>query len=524
MSQRALPASANVRYLKNEAKALLRECRTGRPPAIERLIDQGGNPDRFSLKDVQNVIAREYGFAGWREMRGSLTGDDLDFFDAERVLPFLSALRDRDVVAVERCLERDPEIVDARFQWSHLGLSGQALDAAVRARSAAEEDDVTAIQKLAMSQYVGDRLATRDEAVTTHALLRLLVAYGGDVNADCGFGGNHSAVEIAAWEGDVETLEILIDAGADLAGDVGLRAIRTAANHEGVERIEYLAARGVDVSPAIWIRAGMNDRFFAAVAADASILRHRDGLGMTPLDVACDLMGYNFEWSDEFGAASAAARRMVDMGAEVDVFAAATLGRVERLRSLLAADRARRDASVNEHPPLWFAAAGNQPASARALLDAGANPNSGRALHLAASVDRTAVFRVLLDAGADLTDEIMAISTWHSRDTSLVVLALERGGNPNAENGFGAIHWPSWQNHPEHVRILLAAGADPNLRAPARNGDAPLHFATRHAAVVEVLLAAGGDPHLQNANAISPLEKAEQEGASDTAALMRAAR
>ena len=67
---RPLPPLPNLEFEHKEAKALLRQLRTGEPDALARArarhpaIDASA-PARIRLADAQLVIAREYGFTSW---------------------------------------------------------------------------------------------------------------------------------------------------------------------------------------------------------------------------------------------------------------------------------------------------------------------------------------------------------------------------------------------------------------------------------------------------------------------------
>ena len=82
MSSPSLPARPNLEQLKKQAKDLLRTYRLGYPPALLRFrqslprladgpVDYVSLPS-LSLRDAQTVVAREYGFANWGEMKAHI--------------------------------------------------------------------------------------------------------------------------------------------------------------------------------------------------------------------------------------------------------------------------------------------------------------------------------------------------------------------------------------------------------------------------------------------------------------------
>ena len=138
------------------------------------------------------------------------------------------------------------------------------------------------------------------------------------------------------------------------------------------------------------------------------------------------------------------------------------------------------------------------------------------------------VMRVLLDAGAQPT-------RWHAEGETLplmmrrkrarasveaVQLLLSRGSFVNATDPFQeetALMWASAEGHLDVVKTLLAAGADPNLKAHVstltehKNADYPsggftaLMFAVRngHEDVASALVAGGADLKLTNADGLT---------------------
>src|SRR4051794_29058715 len=88
---RALPARPNLEYLKNEAKRRLDAARPTNP--------------RLKLADVQFQLAREYGFARWRELKARIEQDPSaagpdpvgDWVALDRMLPVALHVRRTDL-------------------------------------------------------------------------------------------------------------------------------------------------------------------------------------------------------------------------------------------------------------------------------------------------------------------------------------------------------------------------------------------------------------------------------------------
>lgn len=141
----------------------------------------------------------------------------------------------------------------------------------------------------------------------------------------------------------------------------------------------------------------------------------------------------------------------------LDVFEAATVGDVARLRDLL-----------DEDPSLVRAQSSDQ----------------GTALHFAAFFAQPDAVRTLLERGADVhtvSPTFGNVTPLHSgaagKSLDVVRALLEAGADPNARQsgGFTAIHAAAQDGNADMTRDLLAHGADPNTEA--EDGRTPLALA-----------------------------------------------
>lgn len=155
---------------------------------------------------------------------------------------------------------------------------------------------------------------------------------------------------------------------------------------------------------------------------------------------------------------------------QLNIYEAATLGRAGRLKTILGQSRLR----VNEPGPEGFTPLG-----------------------LAAFFGHADAAKVLLDHGAAVND----------KDRS-------RFGNTALDAAVAA-------NSPDVVRILLAAGADPNVRDSADY--TPLHKAAQHGnlAIVRMLLEHGADASAGRKGGGTPGSEAEAKGHADVADFLR---
>jgi ankyrin repeat protein len=108
---RPLPSNPNLDMQRKLAKALARGYWRGAPEAIERVHALHPKPPAardFILSDAQLVIAREYGFAGWPQLKRkieSLTKSPAELFKA--------AVEAGDVDDVRQLLQSNPDLVAA---------------------------------------------------------------------------------------------------------------------------------------------------------------------------------------------------------------------------------------------------------------------------------------------------------------------------------------------------------------------------------------------------------------------------
>src|ERR1700722_19581953 len=88
MKSQQLPERANLAQLKKQAKTLLRAARAKDPDALQRFqalpaLAQMAATDpgvmNLALHDAQFVIAREYGFKSWKELREHVEERSLGF-------------------------------------------------------------------------------------------------------------------------------------------------------------------------------------------------------------------------------------------------------------------------------------------------------------------------------------------------------------------------------------------------------------------------------------------------------------
>lgn len=165
---------------------------------------------------------------------------------------------------------------------------------------------------------------------------------------------------------------------------------------------------------------------------------------------------------------------------------AAADGRLAEVRSLLAAGADANAVGADQETALLLAARGGHHEVIEALLAAGARPDARRwngetALHAAAA------------SGAASAVELLAA---HFPDR-----------NPReSRRGQTPLHYAAGAGSVEVIRVLLKAGADVNARS-AGGATALWHAAQgAHAPAVDLLLASGADPELRGPEESRPVQ------------------
>ena len=104
---RELPAKPNLEHLKKQAKELLHDLQLRKPAAVERFRSLAINATLADAKlaDAQYVLARDYGFANWPNLKEYV--DSLTLTPREQLA---AAVRASNSQQVARVLEGHPEL------------------------------------------------------------------------------------------------------------------------------------------------------------------------------------------------------------------------------------------------------------------------------------------------------------------------------------------------------------------------------------------------------------------------------
>ena len=341
--------------------------------------------------------------------------------------------------------------------------------------------------------------------------VRLLLKQRIDVNAVQGDGA--TALHWAAHRDDLAIADLLIRSGAraGVANDVGATPLHLACTNRSAAMVGRLLSAGADVNAALMngetvlmtcARAGDAGAVKALLARGADVnAKERDHRQTALMWAAAqrhpEVVRLLIEARADIRARSLAYPQTV-VGEQTQ-----RAGREELNYTVL-----RGGAT-----PLLFAARVGELESANLLLRAGADPN---------------------DSQPDGVSVLVAAA--HSGNGPVAALLLEHGADPDAAGGgYTALHAAILRSDVDLVNVLLARGANPNLRitkgTPMRRdttdwnlpatlvGSTPYLLAARflEPEIMRVLVGAGADPRLTMPNGADAAMLAAGMGSSRTA-------
>jgi ankyrin repeat protein len=300
-------------------------------------------------------------------------------------------------------------------------------------------------------------------------VVRFLIAKGTDVNAMNRAG--ETALGCAAKTGDLKLAQLLMDSGARpnlTAMPDGTPAI-LAMNHNHVDVAEFLVSRGAEVTLHLAAHIGDIEKAQALIQSGSDV-NARGQAGETPLHMAV------------CGGHRDVAELLINSGADVNAQAAsgwtalheaAWHGHKDIAELLIARGAAVNAKTAEDRSSSYFPHDHCQP---------GTTP-----LHVAPKD----VAEVLITHGANINAQDEMGDTPVRRavfvgDRQLADLLMEAGAELD-------LHVATYTGRVEHVKRLIAAGAD--INAQDDRGRRPLHFAIRggHADIVEILASSGAD-------------------------------
>ncbi len=493
---RSLPLRPDLAQQKKQAKELLESFTAGDPESRARIRATLPDKQHITLADAQLVLAREYGFANWAELKQQIDARlEAARSPDERVH---DAFRRRDASAVRRLLE------------SHAELRGLINAPVFPFNSPAI-------------------VACADDL----AMVDVLLDFGADPNRRSewwagGFHPLHSATGAAA--------ERLLAAGAipDACAAAHLDRTDLLARMMAEDPVRVQERGGDGQTPLHFARSRtVVDLLLAAGAdIDARDVDHRATAAEWMLDHTKGAGRYDLS------------RYLVERGASADIFLAAALGLGDKVREMLQArpglldlrtgqgDYGERPPSSyhiyfwtigDSHSPLDVAAQFEQHETMRTMLEF-ASPL--QRLYLACRLGDEEQARSVLREHPGIVQSMspdghraIADAAWNG-DAATVALMLELGFDPRAagHDSGTALHCAAWEGSAETVTAILR---HPDARVLVAIRDAhynatPLGWCCHgsrfgntshdHAGVAKLLLEAGAQPGSDTREASASVE------------------
>jgi ankyrin repeat protein len=254
MTLQQLPERPNLEQLKKQAKSLLHAARTQDAAALKRfqavLRGRSVNQDTVALHDAQFVLAREYGFQSWNDLREHVEELSLSFSAAvdEFVRCSTGGAQDRAL----RLLKRHEAIAHANF-FTELVLGDAA---AVESRLKMHPEAALArdgVQNWEPLLYVCHTCLHRGSPERADGLVKIareLLRRGANPNAEYDWNWHPELPRTALWGslidmGHAELAEVLLEGGANPTDGV---STHIAAGSGNLPALEQLQRFGVNVN------------------------------------------------------------------------------------------------------------------------------------------------------------------------------------------------------------------------------------------------------------------------------------
>lgn len=457
---KALPPNPNLEYEKKQAKALLKAYQAGDTAAVQRVrashprlqnvAEKSIPPDQFKLSDAQLVIAREYEFSSWPQLKNQI--ETLREGLNETFGQFAHAVQRGNTARVRELLETTPALLK-RINDPVIGFDSPAI---VIAAGCSQE------------------------------LVDVLLNHGADVNAKSAwwagaFGALHGAnrdmaryliergakvdVHAAAEQGIMDILRQLIEADPTLVHAKGPDGQRPLHFARSIEVIDYLLERGADINA--------RDVDHGATAAQWMVDDH-----------------------------SQLCRYLLQRGAVPDIFMACALGDSDLARTLLDADPDLINKRVGQenHPQVPRA-----PGLHIYIYAFGDNKSPHQ---IARKYGYHQLYQLLLERSSPKRQFVIACERADAETARSILKEFPNIAASLPDQDQRLLADAAWENELEGVKVMLEAGFDPHVRGA--DDSTPLDRAAFHgfSAVVNLLLQHNPPLTLHNQYGARPLDSA----------------
>jgi hypothetical protein len=259
MTSQLLPERANLEQLKKQAKSLLHAAQAKEPvalrrfqvlPSLARLSFAQLSVTSLALHDAQSVIAREYGFKSWNELREHVQDRSLSF--AAAVDEFLRCATGGAPARALRLLARYPTIAHSSLYTELVLGDSDAVEEQLRKHpeAAREPGGIQNWEPLLYACHTCLHCDVPARAAGLVATARGLLARGANPNAEYHWNWHRELPRTALWGAlcavhHLPLPEALLEGGANPTDGVSLHITAGSGN---LPALELLHRFGVNVN------------------------------------------------------------------------------------------------------------------------------------------------------------------------------------------------------------------------------------------------------------------------------------
>ena len=338
---------------------------------VNLLLEHGADPSRVdgegnTARELASTKGREkvVAFLDAKKERQDRGTENISFKEhpvnpVQKFLPsghpFIVAVREVDLTRIKELIDQDKSLVTAQVRGD-VALTGKIWKDGQHVEIG--EDGTEHAGPLHFAAFNGHK-----------ELAQLLIDSGADINAPATFGEKKGTtpVTIAAWEGNKETLNVILEAAR--ASGLALQlnsALFTSLVHRSKEKADLLIEYGAEHDVFTAAMAGESEvlRQLIESAPDSVNLQHPE-YGRTPLEQALKV------------GQTETAELLANNGAVVTPPSAAAMGRVEEVKAVIKRDKEAATRHFGSYPLLIWAINGGQSEIVKLLLEFGSDPNGG---------------------------------------------------------------------------------------------------------------------------------------------------